>query len=140
MKIAIGSDHGGFLLKNALIEELKQKGYNIEDFGTYTEESCDYPDIAKVVAKKVAKGEFTRGILICGTGIGMSIAANKTPGIRAALCHDVYSAQMTRRHNDSNILCLGERVIGPGLASLIVETWLTEEFEGGRHQIRIDKI
>ena len=140
MKIAIGSDHGGFEYKKEIISNLQNDGYDVKDFGTYSSGSCDYPDIAKPLAKAVAEGEYDRGILICGTGIGMSIAANKVKNIRASLCSDTFSARMTRMHNDSNILCLGERVIGAGLALDIVNIWLNTEFEGGRHQKRIDMI
>lgn len=140
MKIAIGCDHGGFQLKNAIMKYLEDKGYDYKDFGTYSEESCDYPDIAIAVAEDVAAGKFDKGILICGTGIGIGIAANKVPGIRAALCHDTFSAHASRQHNDANILTMGQRVIGQGLALDIVDIWLHTEFEGGRHQRRIDKI
>ena len=138
--IAIGSDHGGFELKTHIIKYLTEQGMELFDFGTYTEDSCDYPDIAEKVAKAVANGEYEKGILICGTGIGISIAANKVDGIRAALCGDVYSAKMTRKHNDANILCMGGRVTGRELAFMICDTFLSEEFEGGRHQNRIEKI
>lgn len=138
--IAIGSDHGGLELKKKLIEYLNQKNIEFKDFGTYTADSCDYPDIAAEVAGQVAQNKFEKGILICGTGIGMSIAANKVKGIRAALCHDVYSAKMCRRHNDANILACGARVIGEGLFLEIVDAFLSTGFEGGRHKIRIDKI
>lgn len=138
--IAIGSDHGGFELKNHVIAHLKEQGVEVCDMGTYSEESCDYPVIAKKVAEAVSGGEYEKGILICGTGIGISIAANKVKGIRAALCGDVYSAQMTRRHNDANILCMGGRVIGRELAFMICDTFLKEEFEGGRHEKRIAAI
>lgn len=139
--IAIGSDHGGFEYKEEIIKHLKEKGYeNIIDCGTYSKDSCDYPIIAKEVAKKVVSKEADKGILICGTGIGMSIAANKVKGIRAALCGDTFSARATRAHNNSNILCLGERVIGIELAFDIVDIWLKTDFEGGRHQRRIDEI
>ena len=140
MKIAIGSDHGGFNLKNTVMERLKEKGYEFKDFGTYSADSCDYPDIAIEVAEKVASGEYDRGILICGTGIGIGIAANKVQGIRAALCHDTFSAHASREHNNANILTMGERIIGAGLALEIVDTWLNTEFEGGRHARRVDKI
>ncbi|MDI9486246.1 MAG: ribose 5-phosphate isomerase B [Bacillota bacterium] len=140
MKIAIGADHGGFAAKKAIFEHLQEKGFELKDFGTHSEESCDYPDIAHEVAKAVAGGQFDLGILICGTGVGMSIAANKVPGIRASLCGDTYSARMTRNHNDSNILCLGARVTGLGLMLDIVDAYLAESFSGGRHQRRIDKI
>lgn len=140
LKIAIGSDHGGFKLKEKIIEYLKDKKFEIEDFGTFSEESCDYPKIAKKVSVGVASKNFDRGILVCGTGIGMSIVANRVKGIRAALCSDTFSAKMTRAHNDSNILCLGQRVIEEELALEIVEIWLSSEFEGGRHKNRIDMI
>lgn len=140
MKIAVASDHGGFALKKEIVKFLQEKGLEYEDLGTYTEESVDYPEIAFKLAEAVAKGEYDRGILICGTGIGVTIAANKVKGIRAALCHDVYSARMSRAHNNANVLTLGGRVIGPELARIIVEEWLMAEFEGGRHQRRLDKI
>lgn len=138
--LAIGSDHGGFELKTRVIEHLKNEGIEVRDFGTYTGDSCDYPDIAEVVCKSVMSGECERGILICGTGIGISIAANKVDGIRAALCSDVFSAKMARQHNNANIICLGGRVTGCELAFMIVDTFISQEFEGGRHQRRIDKI
>ena len=138
--LAIGSDHGGFALKKEIMAHLDERGIAYKDFGTYSEESCDYPDIAEPVARAVAAGECERGILICGTGIGMSIAANKVDGIRAALCGDCFSAEFTRRHNDANILTLGARVVGPGLALKIVDTYLDTAFEGGRHARRIAKI
>lgn len=140
MKIAIGSDHGGVHLKKSIREYLEKKGYEVEDFGTMTEDSVDYPDYAKKVAEVVASGKIDKGILICGTGIGISIAANKVKGIRAALCGDVFSARMSREHNDANILCMGERVLGIGLAETIVDTWLSAEFQGGRHERRVNKI
>lgn len=140
MKIALGSDHGGFRLKEAIKKDLVAKGYEVVDFGSDSTDSCDYPDFAIPVARKVGSGEFDRGILICGTGIGIGITANKIKGVRAALCHDTFSAQATRNHNDANILTMGERVVGEGLALKIVETFLTSEFEAGRHQRRIDKI
>lgn len=140
MKIALGSDHGGFRLKEAIKKDLVEKGYEVEDFGSTSTDSCDYPDFAIPVAKKVASGEFDRGILICGTGIGIGIVANKIKGVRAALCHDTFSAQATRNHNDANVLTMGERVVGEGLALKIVETFLNSDFESGRHQRRIDKI
>ena len=138
-KIIIASDHGGYNLKSLIIEHLKDIGISVEDYGCYNKESCDYPIYAKSVASEVAKGE-AKGILVCGTGIGMSIAANKVKGIRASHCTDTYSAKMTRKHNDSNILCLGERITGSGLALDIVDIWINTEFEGGRHQKRIDMI
>ena len=140
MKIAIGADHGGYSLKEILIEDLKSSGYDLEDLGTYSTDSVDYPDFSQKVCNQVTQGQADLGILICGTGIGMSIAANKHQGIRAALCGDVYSAKLTRQHNNSNVLCLGARVIGDELAKMIVHTWLDAEFEGGRHQGRIDKL
>lgn len=141
MKIAIGSDHGGYDYKKAISALLRAKGYEVKDFGTYTNESCDYPIYAKLVAEAVAGGEFDRGILICGTGIGMSIAANKIKGIRAALCSDLFSAKVTREHNDSNILCLGERVIDRDLALEIAGIWLETPFsEEDRHIRRIKMI
>lgn len=138
-KIIIGSDHGGFRLKQEIIEHIKNKGLEVYDAGCYEEESCDYPLIAKEVANQVLK-EKARGILVCGTGIGMSITANRFDGIRASLCSDTFSARMTRMHNDSNILCLGQRVVGAGLALDIVDIWLETEFEGGRHERRIKMI
>ncbi|MDY3973841.1 MAG: ribose 5-phosphate isomerase B [Veillonella caviae] len=140
MKVAIGADHGGFRLKEAIKPVLDSLGVEYKDFGTHSEDSVDYPDISAPVAQAVAIGEYDRGILICGTGIGIGIAANKVPGIRAALCHDTFSAHASREHNNANILTMGERVIGPGLASDIVKIWLTTEFEGGRHERRIAKI
>lgn len=140
MKVAISSDHGGNNLRREIMELLDELQIQYEDFGPQTTDSVDYPDFAKPVAEGVASGEFERGILICGTGIGMSIAANKVKGIRCALVHDVFSAKATRNHNDSNILAMGERVIGPGLAREIVSTWLNTDFEGGRHTRRVEKI
>lgn len=140
MKIAISSDHGGNNLRKEIIQQLEELGLSYEDFGPKTDDSVDFPDYAMPVAEGVASGKFNRGILICGTGIGMSIAANKVNGIRCALVHDVFSAKATRHHNDSNVLAMGERVIGPGLAREIVATWLEQDFEGGRHQRRVEKI
>jgi len=140
MVVAIGSDHGGFRLKEEIKGFLAERKIACHDFGTDSEDSVDYPDIARVVALAVSGGQCERGILICGTGIGISIAANKMKGIRAALCHDTFSAQMSRQHNDANILAMGQRVIGCGLARAIVDKWLTTEFEGGRHQPRVQKI
>lgn len=139
-KIVLGCDHAGVEYKNRIIEFINAKGFETLDVGTFTTESCDYPIIAKDVAKKVASHEFDAGILICGTGIGMSITANKVKGIRASLCSDKFSAQATRAHNNSNILCMGARVIDIDLALEIVDIWLSTEFEGGRHQRRIDMI
>ncbi len=140
MKIAIGCDHGGYELKNEIISYLESENYEVKDFGTYSTSSCDYPDIALPVAEAVASKEYEFGILICGTGIGIGIAANKVPGIRAALCSDTFSAHATREHNNANILTMGQRVVGTGLALDIVKTFLTSKFEGDRHQKRIDKI
>ncbi|HWO78119.1 MAG TPA: ribose 5-phosphate isomerase B [Bacillus sp. (in: firmicutes)] len=140
MKVVIASDHGGIKLREEIKSLLTELGIEFEDMGCDCETSVDYPDYALPVAQKVADGEFDKGILICGTGIGMSIAANKVRGIRCALVHDVFSAKVTREHNDSNILAMGERVIGPGLAREIVRTWLSAEYEGGRHDKRIGKI
>ena len=137
-RIIIGCDHGGLNLKNKVVEHLKEIGYEVEDVGTYTSDSVDYPIYAKKVAHAVADGKYEKGIIICGTGIGVSIVANKVKGIRASLCGDTFSAKATRQHNNSNILCMGERVIGAGLALDIVDIWLTTEYEGGRHQRRID--
>ncbi len=141
MRIAIGCDHRGLNLKQFVIKLIAEAGHSYEDFGCYTTDSVDYPDIAQKVGEAVAKGPFKRGILICGTGIGMSIAANKVKGIRAALCHDAFSAQRARQHNDANILCLGageEQEQEP--VAEIVNAFLTGEFEGGRHQRRVDKV
>jgi ribose 5-phosphate isomerase B len=135
--IALGCDHGGYALMQTVIDHLKEKNIDCKNFGTYSEDSCDYPVIAESVSRSVVSGECALGILICGTGIGMSIAANKISGIRAAVCSDTYSAEMTRRHNDANILALGARVIGPGLALRIIDTFLETPFEGGRHARRI---
>lgn len=135
--LAIGSDHGGFELKKALMDVLAKQGVEFKDFGTYSPDSCDYPNIAGEVCRAILSGACDRGVLICGTGIGMSMAANRFSGIRAALCSDCYSAEMTRRHNDANVLVLGGRVIGPGLAEKILEIFLNTPFEGGRHARRI---
>lgn len=139
-KIAIGSDHAGFAIKEALKKHLLEKGYDVADFGTDSEASCDYPDFAFQVADCVAAKKADKGVLICGTGIGMSMAANKHKGIRAACCSDTFSARMTRAHNDANVLCLGGRVVGFGLATDLVELFLNTEFEGGRHQVRVDML
>ena len=138
-KIIIASDHGGFKLKNEIINHLREHEYEIEDLGCKNEESCDYPEFAKKVVNSVLKDDL-KGILVCGTGIGMSIQANRYKGIRASHCTDTFSARMTRMHNNSNILCLGQRITGTGLALDIVDTWLNTEFEGGRHQNRLDMI
>ena len=134
--IAIGSDHGGFALKAEIIDHLQKRGFEVKDFGTYSEASCDYPVYAKAVAKAVAAGECEKGILICGTGIGVSITANKFRGIRAALCGDCFSAEATRLHNDANILAMGARVTGPGLALKIVDTFLDTPFSRDERHIR----
>ena len=140
MKIAIASDHGGFELKEKIYNYLLDKGYDIENFGTDSTESCDYPVFAKKVCNAILENKFDKGILICGTGIGMSIMANRFKGIRAACLSDKYSAQMTRKHNDSNVLCFGARVIDEPLAKEIVDIWLETEYEAGRHQKRIDML
>lgn len=139
--IALGCDHGGFELKQEVIRYLEDKKISYKDCGTYSAESCDYPEYARKVAKAVLSGECEKGILICGTGIGISIAANRVKGIRAALCHDCFSAEATRLHNDANILCMGGRVVGPGLAVKIVDTFLNTPFSNEeRHQRRISLI
>ena len=139
--IAIASDHGGYDLKNEVIGYLKEMGYSYHDFGCYDKKSVHYPDYANKVSQAITEKEFECGILICGTGIGMSIAANKVKGIRASLCHDSFSARMTREHNDSNVLTMGGRVIGIGLAKDIVKTWLNTEFSReSRHIVRLQKI
>lgn len=140
MIIAIGSDHGGFALKEILKEYLVSMGYEYKDFGTHDESSVDYPDIADSLCKSVASKDTELGILICGTGIGMNMCANKHKGIRAAQCSDTFSAKMTRQHNDANVLTLGGRVIGPELAKEIVREFLVNEFQGGRHASRVEKM
>lgn len=140
MKIAIGCDHGGLEHKNAIVEHLKERGFEVIDFGIYEQKSVDYPEIAIKVANSIASGETERGFLVCGTGIGMSLAANKVKGIRAAACSEHFSAKYTRLHNDSNILCLGGRVIGVGTALELADLFVDTEFEGGRHQRRVDMI
>ena len=141
MKLAIGADHGGLELKQEVVQYLRTlKDIEVSDFGTATKDSVDYPDYGKKVSEAVSNGSVDRGILICGTGIGMSIVANRFPKVRAALCHDHFTAQMSREHNDANILVMGERVIGKGVALEIVKTWLETEFAGGRHQLRLNKI
>lgn len=139
-KIYAGSDHGGFLLKQALIKHLKGLGYEVADCGTNSLESCDYPDFAHITAKNVLKDKGSFGLLVCGSGIGMSIAANRHAGIRAALCHNELEASLARQHNNANILALGARITGEALAISILNAFLAAEFEGGRHQRRIDKI
>jgi ribose 5-phosphate isomerase B len=140
MRIAIGSDHRGFAAKSKLLELLKRLDQEVVDMGPQSNESVDYPDIASLVANQVSSGSVDRGILICGTGIGMCIAANKFPGVRAAPCHDDLTAEMSRRHNDLNVLCLSADMLGEKLIDRMVEIWLKTEFEGGRHARRVDKI
>jgi ribose 5-phosphate isomerase B len=140
MKISIGSDHRGFTVKGKVVDLLKRLGHEVEDVGTNGAEAVDYPDIASVVARQVSHHEVERGILICGSGIGMAIAANKFPGVRAAPCHDDLTAEMSRRHNDLNVLCLSADMLGEKLIDRMVEIWLTTEFEAGRHARRVQKI
>jgi len=139
-KIALGSDHAGFELKEKIKAKLEEWLYEVQDMGTYDKTSVDYPIIAKGIAAKVADGDVARGIIICGSGIGVAIAANKVPGARAANCHDIYCAKMSRKHNDANILTMGGRIIGEDMAYEIAQTWLETDFEGGRHQRRVDMI
>ena len=136
MKVSIGSDHGGYELKLEVIEHLKKRGFEVTDVGTDSPASCDYPIYAKKVTEDIQSKNADLGILICGTGIGMSMAANKEPGIRAALCHDTFSAKATREHNDANILCMGARVVGPGLALMIIDTFLYTPFSNDERHIR----
>ena len=138
--ISIACDHGAIALKNHLKAYLEGKGYEVKDFGTHTTDSCDYPDFAAPAAQAVASGECEKGIVLCTTGIGVSMVANKVKGIRCALCHEPWSAEMTRRHNDANVLAIGAGVTGVNLAEQIVDAFLTHEFEGGRHQRRVDKV
>lgn len=138
--IAIGCDHGGYALKTSIIEHLKERGIDVKDFGCYNDDAVNYPDIAESVCESVVSGENRLGILCCGTGIGMSMAANKVKGIRAAACSETFSAEFTRRHNDANVLCLGGRVISPAVANQMVDLFVDTEFEGGRHQTRVDMI
>ena len=141
MKIAVGCDHGALDLKNTVVAHLTAKGYEVQDFGTYTKDSCDYPDYAAAAAKAVAAGECDKGIVLCTTGIGVSITANKIPGIRCALLSDLMSARLTREHNDTNVMALGAGVVGQMLALEIVDTWVGTEFSHNeRHQRRIDKV
>lgn len=140
MKVALGCDHAGFVLKDAIAAYLARKGHEVLDEGTDSDASCDWPDFGERVAGRVASGEAERGIAICGTGIGMSMTANKLPGVRAALCNDLYTARYSRLHNDANVLALGARIVGPGLAEEIVRTWMDTPFEGGRHSRRLDKL
>ena len=140
MKVALGADHGGFKLKEYVKKLLSEMGHDVLDYGTFSEDSVDYPEFALKVVKAILDGEAQRGILCCGTGIGMSIVANRFPGIRAALCHDVYTARMSRLHNDANVLALGGRVLSEDVAEQIVKVWFSEEFEGGRHSRRLSKL
>jgi len=140
MKISIGCDHGGFALKEHIKSYLQEKGHTVEDVGTYSTESCDYPDFGRAAALAVAEGRCERGIVICTTGIGISIAANKVRGVRCALCSEPLSAEMTRRHNDANMLAMGAGLTGKNMAERIVDVFLSSEFEGGRHQRRVDKL
>ena len=140
MKIIIGSDHAGYPMKEKVTAHLLERGVQVEDIGTHSEEAVDYTDFGKKVARKVSDGSFDRGILICGTGLGMSMVANRFRGVRAALANDLFSAIMSRRHNDSNIMAMGGRLIGDTLAFQLVDTWLETPFEGGRHQRRIEKM
>lgn len=140
LKIAVGADHAGFELKGKIVEYLKSNGFDYKDFGTFSKDSCDYPEFAQKVANEVSNGNFDRGILICGSGIGMSIAANKVKGIRAALCWNISTATSSRTHNNSNVLCLAQRQLDSELAIEMVDIWLKTEFEGGRHKARVDLI
>ena len=140
IRIAIGAAHAGYALTQALIAHLSARGAEVTDLGTHSEASCDYPDFAHAVCKRIQDGSAALGILVCGTGIGMSMAANKHPGIRAAACSDTYSARLTRMHNNANVLCIGARVVGEGLACDLADAFLDAEFEGGKHQRRIDLI
>mgnify|MGYP001351336899 CR=1 FL=1 len=140
MKIALGCDHGGYAMKEDIKKQLASMGHEVKDCGTYSTESCDYPIFGEAAARAVASGECEYGIVVCTTGIGISIAANKVKGIRACCCSDSFSCEYTRRHNDANALCMGGRVVGAGLACQLVDIFLNTEFEGGRHQRRIDKL
>ena len=140
MKIALASDHGGYALKCDIKALLEKLGHQVEDFGCHSTESCDYPDFGAAAARAVASGQCEKGVVICTTGIGISMTANKVKGIRCALCGDPWSAEMTRRHNDANMLAMGAGVVGPQLARQILEAFLTHDFEGGRHQRRVDKL
>ena len=139
-RVVAGSDHAGLTLRAEAVKAAMARGFEVDDLGPHTADSVDYPDFAVAVAQAVARGEARFGILVCGTGIGMSMAANKVPGVRAALCRTEYEARMTRAHNDANVLCLGERVTGGGLGAAIVEAFLATPFEGGRHARRVDKV
>jgi ribose 5-phosphate isomerase B len=140
VKVAIASDHAGYRLKEQLKPTLDELAVEYEDLGTFDETSVDYPDYGVKVAKGVAEGKYDFGVLVCGTGLGMCITANKVPGVRAVTAHDVFSARMSRLHNDANVLTMGERVVGPGVAAEVLKVWLTTEFEGGRHARRVEKV
>jgi ribose 5-phosphate isomerase B len=140
MRIAVGADHRGYLIREKVVGLLQQRGHEVQDFGTFSAESMDYPDVAAEVARRVSRGEVDRGILICGTGLGMCIAANKFRGVRATPCHDDLTAEMSRRHNDSNVLCLSADLLGERLIDRMVEVWLNTPFDGGRHARRVNKI
>lgn len=140
MKVALGCDHAGFGLKEVIVSYLERAGHELLDEGTYSDESCDYPDYAERVAMRVVSGQAERGVLLCATGIGMAMTANKVPGIRAAVCNDLYTARYSRLHNDANVLTLGARVVGPGLGEEIVSVWMATPFEAGRHTRRLDRM
>jgi ribose 5-phosphate isomerase B len=140
MRIAVGTDHRGFSIREKVIESLKKRGQEVQDFGTFSPDAVDYPDIAEQVAQRVSRGEVDRGVLVCGTGLGMCIAANKFPGVRATPCHDDLTAELSRRHNDSNVLCLSADLLGERLIDRMIDVWLNTPFEGGRHARRVDKI
>ena len=137
---AIGNDHTGVALKELIKKFIEEKGYEVKDFGTQSTDASNYPDIAEAVSQVVASGQCERGILICGTGVGMSIAANKVRGIRAVCCSEPFSAKLSKQHNNANILCFGSRVVGSELAKMIVENWMDAEFQGGRHEVRVNMI
>lgn len=140
MKIGIGNDHAALEMKNQVMEYLKEKGYEVINYGTNTPESCNYPEFGEKVGRAVVAGEVDCGILICGTGVGISLAANKVKGVRAVVCSEPYSAKLSKQHNNTNILAFGARVVGIELAKMIIDEWLGAEFEGGRHQTRVDMI
>ena len=140
MRIAVGSDHAGFHMKQALAQHLREAGHEIVDCGTHSEDRVDYPDFGVAVGRSVANGEAEGGLCVCGTGIGIAIAANKIPGIRAAVVHDATSARLSREHNDANVICLGERLIGPAVARDALDAWIQATFEGGRHAARVAKL
>ncbi|MBN2580761.1 MAG: ribose 5-phosphate isomerase B [Pirellulales bacterium] len=140
MRIAVGTDHRGFAIREKIIESLRQRGHEVLDFGTFSPEAVDYPDVAVEVAGRVSRGEVDRGVLVCGTGLGMCIAANKFPGVRATPCHDDLTVELSRRHNDSNVLCLSADLLGERLIDRMIEVWLNTPFDGGRHARRVEKI